>query len=254
MYPGSTPDQVSGFQYLRDVYTAGKADFTGRVTVPVLWDTVTEQIVNNESYEIALMLNEAFHSPDTVDLYPVELREEIETINEDVYNNLNNGVYKTGFAVQQADYETNAHAVFACLDRLESRLSTQRYLVGNVFTIADVRLFVTLLRFDPVYFVHFKCSQRLISSYPHLSNYLRDVYQTPGVSDTVNMDHIRTHYFRSHVRLNPFTIVPIGPIPDLGQPHDRHRFGTVATRRSKSSGKVEALAEVVATFALAVLG
>ena len=223
-YPGSTSDPINNCQCLHQVYTASKSDYTGRVSVPVLWDTLTKQIVSNESSEIIEMLNEAYDSPLTPDLYPIEMRPEIDAINAEIYDKVNNGVYKVGFSRVQEDHEANARALFRCLDWIEERLNTRRYLMGETFTLADVRLFTTLVRFDPVYLVHFKCSLRPISSYVNLSNYLRDVYQIPGIAETVNMDHIKTHYYRSHRSINPSGLVPIGPTPDLTLPHDRNRL------------------------------
>jgi putative glutathione S-transferase len=256
-YPGSTPDTLNGCHYLHELYTKSKPDYSGRVTVPVLWDTLTGQIVSNESSEILLNLNEVFDSPETPDLYPVALRTEIDAINQKVYDKVNNGVYKTGFARVQEAHEECARALFQCLDWLEERLGRQRYLVGDTFTAADIRLFTTLVRFDPVYFVHFKCSLRLLSSYRNLSNYLREIYQMPGVAATVNMDHIKAHYYRSHLNINPFGIVPIGPVPDLTLPHDRNRLpGGLKVRRvagTRGQGNIWAVAEVLITPLLAWL-
>ena len=254
-YPGSTPDTLNGCRYLYELYTKSKPDYTGRVTVPVLWDTLTGQIVSNESSEILLNLNEVFDSPDTPDLYPVALRPEIDAINREVYDKVNNGVYKTGFARVQEAHEESARALFQCLDWLEERLGRQRYLVGDTFTAADIRLFTTLVRFDPVYFVHFKCSLRLLSSYHNLSNYLREIYQMPGIAATVNMDHIKTHYYRSHLAINPFGIVPIGPVRDLTLPHDRNRLpGELKMRGvARGQGNIWTVAEVLITPLLAWL-
>ena len=256
-FPGSTPDTANGFHYLHQVYTTTMSDYTGRVSVPVLWDTVTRQIVNNESAEIILMMNEAFDLQGTPDLYPEALREEIEAVNGEVYDKVNNGVYKTGLARVQDGHEESARALFQCLDWLEERLGRQKYLVGDTFTSADIRLFTTLVRFDPVYFVHFKCSLRLLSSYHNLSNYLRDIYQMPGVAATVNMDHIKTHYYRSHLAINPFGLVPIGPVPDLTLPHDRNRLPERQISRklpeNSKQGFILVVAETLITTLLASL-
>jgi putative glutathione S-transferase len=256
-YPGSTPDTVNGFHCLHELYTASIPDYTGRVSVPVLWDTITHQIVSNESADIILMFNDVFDSPSTPDLYPETLRTDIEAINLEVYDKVNNGVYKVGLARRQDAHEESARALFKCLDWLEDRLGRQRYLVGDTFTTADIRLFTTLVRFDPVYFVHFKCSLRLLSSYHNLSNYLREIYQMPGVAVTVNMDHIKAHYYRSHLAINPFGIVPIGPVPDLTLPHDRNRLpGGLKVRRvagTRGQGNIWAVAEVLITPLLAWL-
>jgi putative glutathione S-transferase len=192
----------------------------------VLWDKKQKVIVNNESSEIIRMLNSAFDALTDVhtDFYPAELRGEIDRINGVIYETVNNGVYRSGFAVSQAAYEEAARALFATLDQLEQRLSRQRYLVGKQLTEADWRLFTTLVRFDAVYYSHFKCNLRRIVDYPNLSNYLRDLYQVPGVAETVNLDHIKRHYYGSHRNVNPTGIVPIGPLLDFTQPHDRDRF------------------------------
>jgi putative glutathione S-transferase len=195
--------------------------------VPVLFDKQRGTIVNNESSEIIRMLNSAFDGAGAKpgDYYPEALGPEIDAINAEIYDRVNNGVYKCGFATSQAAYEEAFHALFACLDKLEERLSRHRYLVGDVLTEADWRLFTTLIRFDAVYCGHFKCNLRRIVNYPNLSNYLRDLYQTGGVAGTVHMDHIKAHYYRSHRTINPTGIVPLGPALDFGAPHDRARFG-----------------------------
>ena len=200
--------------------------YSGRASVPVLWDKKQRTIVSNESSEIIRMLNSAFDAFTDVhtDYYPVELRAEIDRINEIVYPNVNNGVYRAGFATTQAAYEEAARALFATLDQLEQRLSRQRYLVGRQITEADWRLFTTLVRFDAVYYSHFKCNVRRITDYPNLWSYLRDLYQVPGVAETVSLDHIKRHYYGSHRNLNPSGIVPIGPLIDFTLPHDRGRF------------------------------
>jgi putative glutathione S-transferase len=214
--PGCTPDTVNGFQHLRQVYTAADPTYTGRVTVPVLWDKQRRTIVNNESSEIIRMLNSAFDAftPITTDYYPEPLRSCIDEINAFVYDRVNNGVYRCGFAGSQQAYDKAFDALFAGLDELEVRLAT-RYLLGDEITEADWRLFTTLLRFDAVYYVHFKCNLRRIAEYPALSRFLRELCQVPGVADTIDMDHIKRHYYLSHRHLNPSGIVPKGPVLDF---------------------------------------
>jgi glutathionyl-hydroquinone reductase len=225
--PGATLDSVNGKSTLADVYLLADPNYTGRVSVPVLWDKKQRMIVNNESSEIIRMLNSAFDAFTDVrsDYYPAALRAEIDRINDIVYETVNNGVYRSGFATTQAAYEEAARAVFATLDQIEQRLSRQRYLVGSQITEADWRLFTTLVRFDAVYYSHFKCNLRRIIDYPNLWNYLRDLYQVPGIAETVSLDHIKRHYYGSHRNVNPTGIVPIGPVLDFTQPHDRGRFG-----------------------------
>ncbi|HZH27873.1 MAG TPA: glutathione S-transferase family protein [Azospirillaceae bacterium] len=225
-HPGATSDHINGKRYLHQVYTLADPGYTGRVTVPVLWDRKQGTIVSNESAEIIRMLNSAFDAfgDASVDLYPEPLREEIDQVNAWVYDAVNNGVYKAGFATAQQAYETAFDELFAALDRLDDRLSTRRYLVGDRITEADWRLFTTLVRFDAVYFGHFKCNKRRIADYPNLSGYLRELYQAPGVRDTVNLDHIKTHYYASHLKINPTGIVPKGPDLDLDAPHGRDRL------------------------------
>ncbi|WP_455365136.1 glutathione S-transferase family protein [Kaarinaea lacus] len=225
-FPGATPDHVNHCEYLHEVYTKAASHYSGIVTVPVLWDIKTQTIVNNESSEIIRMLNSAFNAftDVTTDYYPEHLREEIDSINKLVYDNVNNGVYRCGFASTQAAYERAFDALFSALDSLEERLSRQRYLVGNTLTEADWRLLPTLLRFDPVYVGHFKCNLRRIADYPNLSNYLRDLYQRPGIAETFNLEHVKYHYYWSHESINPTRIVPKGPALDYAAPHDRDRF------------------------------
>ena len=225
--PGATLDTVNGKSVIADVYVLADPHYSGRASVPVLWDKKQKTIVNNESSEIIRMLNSAFDAFTDVrtDYYPPELRGEIDRVNDLVYETVNNGVYRSGFATSQAAYEEAARAVFATLDQLEERLSRQRYLAGRRITEADWRLFTTLVRFDAVYYSHFKCNVRRIIDYPNLSNYLRDLYQVPGIAETVNMDHIKRHYYGSHRNVNPTGIVPIGPELDFTLPHDRGRFG-----------------------------
>jgi len=223
---GSTGDDLYGEEFLRDIYVRAKPDYSGRVTVPVLWDKKRETIVSNESAEIIRMFNSAFDglTGDETDFYPEALRDEIDAVNDFVYPNVNNGVYRAGFATTQEAYNEAVSDVFEALDRLEERLSQQRYLAGGGITEADWRLFTTLARFDPVYVGHFKCNLRRIADYPNLSNYLRDLYQVPGVAETVDLDHIKKHYYRSHESVNPTRIVPAGPVLDYAAPHDRGRF------------------------------
>ena len=222
---GCVPDTVNGLQYLHQVYSKARPDYTGRVTVPVLWDRKTGTIVNNESSEIIRMLNSEFEAlaGSHDDYYPQRLRGEIDAVNEVVYANINNGVYRCGFATTQEAYERAFDALFGALDEMEARLGRSRYLVGDRATEADWRLFPTLVRFDAVYQGHFKCNLRRIEDYPNLSHYVRDLYQVPGVAETVDMDHIKRHYYASHRHLNPSGIVPKGPVLDFSAPHDRAR-------------------------------
>ena len=226
--PGCIPDPVHNAAYMHQVYTAADPNYTGRVTVPVLWDKETGTIVNNESSEIIRMFNSEFaaHSNNDYDYYPGDLQDDINAINERIYETVNNGVYRSGFASSQEAYEQAFEALFGTLDFLEELLGRQRYLVGEDITEADWRLFPTLIRFDAVYYTHFKCNLRRIDDYPNLSNYLRDLYQQPGIAETVDMHHIKHHYFASHESINPLRIVPKGPMLDYDRPHDRDRFGT----------------------------
>lgn len=215
-YPGSTEDKVNGFKYLREVYTKSDKNYTGRVTVPVLYDKKREKIINNESSEILRILNDGFSelSKNKIDLYPEELREEIDEINEMILEGLNSGVYKVGFAKEQAQYEKEVDKVFETLDKVEEILGRNKYLVGEKFTEADIRLFVTLIRFDPVYYNLFKCNLRPITSYPNIWEYTKRIYNMDGVKDTVNMDHIKTNYYKAEKFMNKNGIVPKGPILD----------------------------------------
>ena len=224
--PGTVPDSVNGASELAEIYLRADPRYTGRVSVPALWDKERRTIVNNESAEIIRMLNGAFGRFTNVrtDYYPPALREEIDRVNALVYENVNNGVYRAGFATAQEAYEEAFRAVFGALDELERRLARQRYLAGRDITEADWRLFTTLVRFDAVYYSHFKCNLRRIIDYPNLSNYLRDLYQQGGVAATVNMDHIKRHYYGSQRHVNPTGIVPLGPQLDFLAPHDRGRF------------------------------
>lgn len=227
---GCIPDTANGFDRLHQLYVAAKADYTGRVTVPVLWDKKTKTIVNNESSEIIRMFNRAFDrlapaaGDPEVDFYPAGLRSEIDTINALVYENVNNGVYRCGFATTQEAYEEAFDNLFAALDEIEARLSRQRYLAGPRITEADWRLFTTLVRFDSVYHGHFKCNLRRLVDYGNLWNYTRELYQVPGVSGTVNLAHIKRHYYASHTHINPSGVVPKGPALDFAAPHDRARL------------------------------
>jgi len=222
----SSLDEINGHDCLHQLYTQAETDYSGRVTVPVLWDRQHHTIVNNESAEIIRMFNSAFNdfTDVTDDYYPTALRSEIDEINAFVYDNVNNGVYRCGFATRQAAYDKAFAQLFDALDTLEARLAQQRYLVGNQITEADFRLFTTLVRFDAVYVGHFKCNRQRIDDYPNLSNYLRELYQIPGISDTVNMEHIKQHYYYSHDSINPSRIVPQGPALDFSRPHNRDRF------------------------------
>jgi putative glutathione S-transferase len=223
---GATGDTLYGFDYLHQIYTKADPTYSGRVTVPVLWDRKEETIVNNESSEIIRMLNSAFDQwgDASLDFYPQPLRAGIDALNDFVYPAINNGVYRAGFATKQDAYEEAFRELFSALDEIEARLSRQRYLAGDRLTEADWRLFTTLVRFDAVYYSHFKCNLRRIADYPNLSNYLRDLYQVPGVAGTVNMAHIKAHYYGSHRTINPTGIVPLGPELDFDAPHDRARF------------------------------
>ena len=222
-WKGETADALYGFNCLHQLYTRANPDYSGRVTVPVLWDTEQETIVSNESSEIIRMFNSAFAdlTPEKTDYYPEELRNEIDSINARIYEALNNGVYRCGFATTQKAYEAAFTELFACLDELESRLSKQRFLIGNRLTEADWRLFTTLIRFDAVYYSHFKTNLRRISDYPELYAYTRDLYQQPGIKQTVNLEHIKQHYYYSHETINPTRIVPEGPELNFDEAHQR---------------------------------
>lgn len=223
---GTIPDTANGRHHLAEIYLLADPRYTGRVSVPVLWDTQRKTIVNNESAEIIRMFNSAFDgfTNDHADYYPERLRGEIDAINTRIYETVNNGVYRSGFATTQGAYNEACTAVFETLDAMEERLSQQRYLAGSAITEADWRFFVTLIRFDAVYYAHFKCNLSRIADYPNLSNYLRDLYQVPGVAETVSLDHIKRHYYSSQRHVNPTGIVPLGPRLDFDAPHDRGRF------------------------------
>ena len=224
-FPDCTPDTLNGFHYLHEAYTASDSRYTGKVTVPTLWDNKTRRIVNNESSEIIRMLNSEFAdvAGDSPDFYPKPLRAEIDRLNDLIYANVNNGVYRCGFAKTQAAYEAAYDALFATLDELEARLSRQRYLLGRAITEADWRLFPTLVRFDVAYFSLFRCNRQRIADYPNLSNYMRDLYQMPGIAETVKPRYYVINYW-SIARLNPLGIIPKGTPVDFSQPHDRARL------------------------------
>ena len=229
-FPGATGDRLYGLPFLRDAYTRAVPDVSGRVTVPVLWDTVRETIVSNESAEIIRMFNSAFDrlTGDRQDFCPEPLRAEIDAVNARTYEGLNNGVYRAGFATTQAAYDEAVRAVFDTLDWMEAQLATQRYLAGDRVTEADWRVLPTLLRFDAVYHGHFKCNRARIVDYPAIFAYARDLFQTPGLRETVRMDHVTRHYYYSHDSINPHRIVPIGPVIDWDAPHGRD---AIAERR-----------------------
>lgn len=220
---GVVPDTVNNVDYMYQIYTAALSDYSGRVTVPVLWDKQKNTIVSNESPEIIRMFNSAFDDIGAKpgDFYPTALQSEIDDLNERIYESVNNGVYKCGFATSQEAYEEAITPLFNTLDWLDERLSTNRYLTGNTITEADWRLFTTLIRFDPVYVGHFKCNIRRIADYPNLSGYVRDLYQQPGIKDTVNMEHIKNHYYASHESINPSRVVPVGPDINFSESHGR---------------------------------
>ncbi len=220
---GATGDTLHRSDFMHQIYTRAQADYTGRVTVPVLWDKEQGTIVSNESAEIIRMLNSAFDEVGAVpgDYYPDKLRAEIDEINAEIYDNVNNGVYKSGFATTQQAYEDAVIPLFGTLDKLEQRLAERRYLLGGQVTEADWRLFTTLVRFDPVYVGHFKCNIKRIADYPNLFGYARELYQWPGVAETVDFHHIKHHYYGSHESVNPTRIVPLGPKIDWTAPHDR---------------------------------
>ncbi len=222
-YPGATEDHLFSFTYMHEIYTKAQADITTRVTVPVLWDKQTQQIVNNESADIIRIFNSAFNqlTGNTDDYYPESLRDGINEVNSFVYDKVNNGVYKSGFATTQDAYESAVNALFEGLDVLEERLTSQRYLMGEQITEADWRLFTTLIRFDPVYVGHFKCNLKRIVDYPALSAYVKELYQIDGIEETTDFDHIKRHYYYSHTMINPTQVVPAGPVMDLHSAHGR---------------------------------
>ena len=222
--PGYSHDPINGFQFLSEAYHRTRPDYTGRYTVPCLWDKQTRRLVSNNFPDLTIDFEtqfRAFHRPDAPDLYPEHLRSEIDALNAVIYEDVNNGVYKAGFATTQVAYEAAVTALFARLDELEQRLAMRRYLLGQQITEADIRLFPTLVRFDAVYVGHFKCNLRRLVDYPNLWGYARDLYQRPGIGETVNFDHIKRHYYMTHERLNPTRIVPLGPLVDWNAPHNR---------------------------------
>jgi glutathionyl-hydroquinone reductase len=223
--PGHTLDPVNGFHFLSEAYLATDVNYRGRVTVPVLWDTATRRIVSNSDDDLMRMFNSAFNrfTDSRLDLYPEALRKDIDELNAFIYENVNDGVYRAGFATSQLVYEKAVRRLFDALDQLEARLASQRYLFGKQCVETDWRLFVTLVRFDAVYHGHFKCNIRRIADYPNLFGYLKDLYQTDGIAETVNFDHIKRHYYFTHDDINPTRIVPLGPDQDLDSPHNRNR-------------------------------
>ncbi|HEU4502595.1 MAG TPA: glutathione S-transferase family protein [Nitrospira sp.] len=224
--PGHSPDPINGFRFLSEVYRATDPDYRGRVTVPVLWDTVTKRIVSNSDDDLMRMFNNEFNAftPSRLDLYPEPLRDHIDEWNALLYEQVNDGVYRAGFATSQAAYEKAVRRLFETLDQLEQRLADRRYLFGSQLVETDWRLFVTLIRFDAVYHGHFKCNIRRIIDYHNLFGFLRDLYQTEGIAETVNFDHIKRHYYVTHDDINPTRIVPLGPEQDLSAPHGRAKF------------------------------
>ncbi|MEQ3639955.1 MAG: glutathione S-transferase family protein [Alteromonas sp.] len=226
-YPGATGDTLFNFEFAHQLYTKVDPDITTRVTVPILWDKKLNTIVNNESADIIRILNSDFNAltGNYDDYYPELLRSDIDEINELVYHSINNGVYKSGFATTQEAYEEAVNALFVALEEVETRLSSSRYLVGDTLTEADWRLFTTLIRFDPVYHGHFKCNKKQISDYPNTFGYMKELYQVPGVAETVNFDHIKRHYYFSHTMINPTQVIPVGPSQDLMSAHGRENIG-----------------------------
>jgi putative glutathione S-transferase len=222
-FPGATGDTLFGLPFARDIYTRADPKFSGRVTVPILWDKAQGTIVSNESSEIIRMLNSAFDqiTGNTDDYWPEPMRDDIEAVNARIYDTFNNGVYKSGFATTQAAYEEAVHPLFDTLDWIEETLSKHRYLLGDTVTEADWRLFPTLVRFDSVYHLHFKCNRKRIVDYPNLWAYTRELFQWPGVAETVNLDHIVRHYHYSHDMINPHRIIPINPVLNFAAPHGR---------------------------------
>ncbi len=235
----TSTDPVNGFHFLRQAYVTTDPNFDGRVTVPVLWDKETRKIVNNCEDDICRMFNDAFRQlarNRSVDLFPSDIHSEQAKLSDFIYGNVNNGVYKAGFATRQRPYEISCRKLFAALDELEARLARRRYLFDDRIVESDWRLFCTLVRFDVVYYIHFKCSLRRILDYPNLQGYLMDLYQQPGISETVSFDHIKRHYYMTHEDINPHRIIPIGPVLDLTKPHKREKLSFVATA---SRGKPE---------------
>mgnify|MGYP000459214768 CR=1 FL=1 len=219
-------DPLYDFKYAYQLYLKADSQYEGRVTVPVLWDKQTQTIVSNESSEIIRMFNSAFNhlTGNTDDYYPTEWHQSINAVNDRVYDSINNGVYRAGFATTQEAYEEAFHQLFDALDWVEKLLSNQRYLVGQTLTEADWRLFTTLIRFDAVYFGHFKTNRQMLTDYPAISGYVRELYQVPGVAETVNFEHIKTHYYASHLTINPTGVIPLGPEQDFNLPHGREHL------------------------------
>jgi glutathionyl-hydroquinone reductase len=224
--PGHSIDPINGFSFLSEAYLATDSNYRGRITVPILWDTLTKRIVSNSDDDIMRMFNREFDrlTDSSIDLYPEDLRNEIDELNTFIYENVNNGVYRAGFATAQAAYDRAVRRLFEALDVLDARLATQRYLFGARIVETDWRLFVTLIRFDAVYHGHFKCNMRRIADYANLFGYLKDLYQYDGIADTVNFDHIKRHYYMTHDAINPTRIVPLGPDQDLSSLHGRERL------------------------------
>ncbi len=225
--PGHSKDPINGFNFLSEAYSMSNPNYESRVTVPVLWDKETKRIVSNSEDDIMRIFNSTFEdfTKSNLDFYPEDLQEDIDQLNAVIYENVNDGVYKAGFATTQDAYEKAVNALFKTLDMLESRLAQQRYLFGSRMVETDWRLFVTLIRFDPVYHGHFKCNLRRIVDYKNLFGYMKDLYQYDGVAETVNFDHIKKHYYITHDDINPTQIVPLGPVQDLNSPHDRSSLG-----------------------------
>ncbi|KAK6944656.1 hypothetical protein RJ641_025758, partial [Dillenia turbinata] len=224
---GAEPDPLNGAGSIRELYEHASTNYSGKYTVPVLWDKKMKTIVNNESAEIIRMLNTEFNhiaENAALDLYPPHLQAQIDEANEWIYDKINNGVYKCGFARKQEPYDEAVNNLYEALDKCEEILGKQRYMCGNTLSEADIRLFVTLIRFDEVYAVHFKCNKKLLREYPNLFSYTKDIYQIPGMSSTVNMEHIKRHYYGSHPTINPFGIIPRGPNINYSSPHNRDRF------------------------------
>jgi putative glutathione S-transferase len=221
--PGVIPDPINNAQRIYEVYTAADPHYSGRATVPIVWDKKQHTIVSNESKEIIRRFNDAFGDVGATgpDYYPEALRAQIDELNELIYTNVNNGVYRAGFATTQEAYEEAVNALFDTLDTLDARLAKSRFLTGPDITEADWRFFTTLVRFDPVYFGHFKCNRRRIIDYPNLSGYVRDLYQQPGIPETVDVEFCKRHYYGSHKTINPYLIVPVGPEIDYSLPHER---------------------------------
>lgn len=228
--PGHSADPINGFLFLREAYRATDPDYRGRVTVPVLWDTATKRIVTNSDDDLMRMFNSAFNrfTDSRLDLYPEGLRKEIDELNTFIYENVNDGVYRAGFATSQRAYELAVRRLFSALDQLDVRLKDRRFLFGSQYVETDWRLFVTLVRFDAVYHGHFKCNIRRITDYPNLFGYLKDLHQTDGIAGTVNFDHIKRHYYITHDDINPTRIVPVGPEQDFTLPHGRERLSSVS--------------------------